>query len=66
MVLKAAIVSVLKNKWMEVSFIISILIIGLMESSLLRPEIPCMVYFWNVAYKNNNDPQFTKIKWRNH
>lgn len=34
------------KEYVEVAFILSTLAIAMMESSLLRPEIPCMTFFW--------------------
>ena len=33
-------------EYVEVAFILSTLAVAMMESSLLRPEIPCMTFFW--------------------
>ena len=39
-----------KTKIYEAAFIISTLSISLMESCLIRPEIPCMMLFWIIVF----------------
>lgn len=49
MIIKATIRSAENNRWMEVAFIQALLIISFAESVLVKPEIPCTIYFWMLV-----------------
>ena len=48
-VLQSALNKIERKKRTEVAFIVAALSVGVMESSLIRPELPCMVFFWTTV-----------------
>lgn len=52
LVVKATCYLFQKSEYMKVSFILSFIFLGWMESMLLRPEIISSLYFWALLYQN--------------
>ena len=48
-VLRSAIIKTNNRRSVEVAFIIATLSVAVMESSIIRPELPCMVFFWTTV-----------------
>ncbi len=43
------------EEYMKVAFIISMLLMGMMESNIIRPELMCVTLFWLIIYREGKN-----------